>query len=159
MDSRDMVLRKEGDGRGYYERCGAEAGVAGIASIFRMFSEDELRHADALRALQRGGRVELSDSGTLDGARSILRTLFAEGEVLSAFNGDLGCYRHAMRFEALSARACGRLASEARNGWERELFLRMAAEDEIHFTILEQMEELLESHRQDLRANGGGDAG
>ncbi|WP_026839923.1 ferritin family protein [Citrifermentans bremense] len=142
MDSRDMALRKDGDARGYYERCGAEAGIAGFTSIFRMFTEDETRHADALRALQDGARVELPASATLDGARRILRRLAVQEGDLS-FTGDLGCYKSAMQFEAVSARACGKLAEEA-SGWERELFLRIAADDEIHFTLLEEMHELLQ---------------
>lgn len=142
MDSRDMALRKEGDARGYYERCGAEAGIAGFTSIFRMFTEDETRHADALRALQDGARVELPASATLDGAKRILRRLAVQESALP-FTGDLGCYKSAMQFEAVSARACGKLAEEA-SGWERELFLRIAAEDEIHFTLLEEMHELLQ---------------
>jgi len=157
MDSTEMLLRKEGDGKGYYERCGAVAGIAGLTSIFRMFSEDELRHADALRALQGGARVELPDSGTLEGAKSILRRLSVQEKALTSFNGDLGCYRHAMRFEAVSARACGKLAQEALNGWERELFLRIAAEDEIHFTLLEHMHELLQPEPDPARdAYGSG---
>ncbi|ACH38527.1 ferritin-like domain protein [Citrifermentans bemidjiense Bem] len=147
MDSRDMALRKEGDARGYYERCGAEAGIAGFTSIFRMFTEDETRHADALRALQDGARVELPASATLDGARRILRRLAVQEGVLS-FTGDLGCYKSAMQFEAVSARACGKLAEEA-SGWERELFLRIAADDEIHFTLLEEMHELLQVYGEE----------
>ncbi|QXE91447.1 ferritin family protein [Geomonas subterranea] len=142
MDSRDMVLRKEGDGIGYYERCSADAGDGGFSTIFRMFSEDELRHAGALRALRAGGRVDLPRSPTLQGARSILRRLSIEE--LSSCRGDLGVYRNAMQFEALSARACSELAREALHPWEREMFQTMADEDEMHFTLLEEMQELLE---------------
>lgn len=148
MDSRDMVLRKEGDGSGYYERCSAEAGVAGLSSIFRMFSEDELRHAGALRALRDGGRVDLRQSATLEGARNILRRL--SDEELGRCRGDLRGYLNAMQFEALSARACAELAREALHPWERELFQTMAEEDEIHFTLLEEMCELLEEGRGDV---------
>lgn len=138
-----MALRKEGDGRGYYERCGAEAGdIAGVCSIFKMFTEDELRHADALRALQDGGRVDLRHSGTLEGARKILRNLSARE--LSRYRGDLGLYRNAMQFEAISARACSDLARQAPHPWERQLFQTMADEDQIHFTLLEEMQELLQ---------------
>ena len=145
MDSMDVAFGKEGDGKGYYLRCGAEAGIPGLSRIFDMFSEDEGRHADALRALQGGARVELSHSATLDGARSILRRLSVEEAALSSFNGDLGCYGSAMDFEAANVRLCGQLAREAGAGWERELFLKIAAEDEIHFTLLEHMCDLLKT--------------
>ena len=149
MDSRDMVLRKEGGGQGYYERLSAEAGSASVACIFRMLGEDELRHADALRALRDNARIKLRHSQTLDGAKKILRRLSVEE--LARHGGDLGSYRSAMRFEALSARACSELAREARHPWERELFQAMAEEDEMHFTLLEEMRELLEEGRGDVQ--------
>lgn len=142
MNSRDMERRKEGDGTGYYGRCSAEAGSPDLSSIFRMLTQDELRHADALRALREGGRVDLRHSATLEGAKKILRRLSVQE--LSRYGGDLGLYRNAMQFEALSARACSELAREALHPWERELYQTIAEEDEIHFTLLEEMRELLE---------------
>jgi hypothetical protein len=144
MDSRDVVLRKEGDVKGQYDRCGAEAGVPGLSRIFAMLSDDEARHAAALRALQSGTRVDLDQSRTLEGAKEILRHLFVEEAALSQFNGDLGSYFTAMDNEASTAKLCGELARDSADGWEKELLLKIAAEDEIHFTLLEQMQELLE---------------
>jgi hypothetical protein len=144
MESREVVLRKAGDGNGYYERCGAEAGVPGLSQIFAMLSEDEQRHAEALRAQQNGARVELAQSTMLDGARFILRNLSLRCGALSQFNGNLATYLRAMDFEAASVRLYGQLAQEAEHLWERELFRKIAAEDEMHFTLLEHMRELLE---------------
>jgi hypothetical protein len=144
MESRDVVLRKAGDGNGYYERCGAEAGVPGLSRIFAMLSEDELRHAEALRAHQNGSQVELAHSTTLDGARFILRNLSLQVSALEQFNGNLASYLRAMDFEAASVRLYGKLAQEAEHHWEKELFLKIAAEDEMHFTLLEHMRELLD---------------
>jgi hypothetical protein len=158
MESRDVVLRKAGEGRGYYERCGAEAGVPGLSRIFAMLSEDELRHAEALRAQENGTPVELAHSTTLDGARFILRNLSLQGASLAQFNGDLASYRCAMDFEAASVRLYGQLAREAKHGWEKELFLKIAAEDEMHFTLLEYMRELLEPVPCDRGLNGVTDA-
>lgn len=142
MDSTEVVLRKESDGKGYYERCGAEAGMPELSRFFAMLSEDEVRHVDALRALQSQARVDLAESKTLEGAKAILRRLAMDRAPLSGFSDDLGA---AMDFEADSARACGELARQASHRWEQELFLKIAAEDEVHFTLLEQVRELLQS--------------
>lgn len=155
MNSEDLALGKEGDGTIYYQRCGAEAGIPGLSRIFNMLSEDEVRHANALRALQNGARVELGHSPTLEGAKSILRRLAVEESSLSRFNGDLGCYRFAMDFEAAHVRACGQLARKAAHGWEKELLLKIAAEDEVHFTLLECIRELLDANP----GAGGGEVG
>jgi len=50
-----------------------------------------------------------------------------------------------MDFEAASVRLYGQLACEAPQGWEKELYRSIAAEDEIHFTLLEQLCELVEA--------------
>ena len=158
MDTKDVLLRKEGDGKLYYQRCGAEAGIPGLSRIFDMLSRDEVRHADSLRALQKGVRVELPQSETLEGARRILRALSVRESALDDFNGDLRAYLFAMDFESTSAGMCGQLAREAHPGWERELFLNIAAEDEMHFTLIEHMRELLEPAFGNNRADGVADA-
>ena len=145
MDSRDVAFGRKGDGREYYQLCGAEAGIPGLSRIFEMLSEDEARHARALRALQEGARFDLDGSPTLDGAKPILRTLSVREASLAQFNGDLGRYGSAMDFEAANIRLCGQMAREAAHGWERELLLKIAAEDEVHFTLLEYMRDLLSS--------------
>lgn len=154
MNAEEVLLRKEGDGKLHYQKCGADAGIPGLGLIFAMFSEDEQRHADALRALQNGIEVELAQSATLDGARRILRTLSVQDAPRSTFRGDLRCYLSAMDFESTSADSCCRLAREASRGWERELLLKIAAEDEMHFTLIEHMRELLAGEPED----GGSDA-
>lgn len=144
MDSHDVLLRKTGDGIRYYERCGAEAGVPALSRIFAMLSEDERRHGEALRAQQAGAAVDLPHSKTLEGARFLLRHLAVQGG-LERFNGDLDNFGLAMQFEAASVRLYGQLARDAQHHWEKELYAKIAAEDEIHFTLLEQMRELLEA--------------
>ena len=110
MNSRDVAFGRKGDGREYYQLCGAEAGIPGLSRIFQMFCEDEARHAHALRALQEGARVDLDGSPTLDRARPILRALSVQEAALVHFNGDLARYGSAMDFDA------ARLAREAVHG-------------------------------------------
>ena len=154
MKPRDLALRKEDDGMGYYRRCGAAAGIPELSRIFDLLSQDEARHADALHALGSGARVTLPPSPTLEGARPILRRLSLAEAPLSHFAGDLRAYLVAMDFESNSAGVCERLAAEALCEWEREMLLTIAAEDEIHFTLLEHVCELLEP-----AAGGGRDGG
>lgn len=144
MDPSDVMLRKEEDGKGYYQRFGAEAGIPELSEIFAMMGDDEVRHADALRALQREARVDLPRSATLEGALPILRRLESRKISLANFSGDITAYGAAMANEAATARLCGELARQASHRWDRELFLKIAADDEIHFTLLEQMRDLLE---------------
>jgi hypothetical protein len=143
MDVHDVVLRKEDDGKRYYGSCGLQAVGAELKRLFEMLSQDEARHAEALRALHNGVRVELSHSPTLDGAKHILRTLSLRQQLLAEAGGELDGCLAAMAFEAATASLCCELAREAVHGWQRELYLKIAAEDEIHFTVIEHLRELL----------------
>lgn len=143
MDPRDVLLRKERE-KENYQRCRAEAGIPALSRIFDMLAEDEARHIAALRALQQGTRSDLPPSGTLDNAKAILRHLSIEEEELSHYRGDLLPFASAMDFEAGAARVCGKLANEMSKGWQQELLAKIAAEDEMHFTLLEEIRELLE---------------
>lgn len=147
MESRDVVLRKTGEGRGYYEGCQTAVGLPGVAGIFALLSEDERRHAEALKGIP----VDLDQSRTLDGARFILRNLAVQLSGLEQLDDELVCVSRAMDFEAASVRLYGQLAREATQHWEKELYLRIAADDEMHFTLLEQMRELLETLPEDVK--------
>jgi rubrerythrin len=155
MEMRKGALGKERDGKGYYLRCGAEAGVPELSRIFEMFSEDETRHADALHALQTGGEVKFSHSRTLEGAKPILRRLAIVEKTLSCFNGDLRVFGSAMDFEAANVRHFAKLAAETEDAGQRDLYLKIAAEDEIHFTLLEYMYDLLRQSDAGGASNSG----
>jgi len=153
MDVHDVVLRKEDDGKRYYGACGLRAADVGLKRLFEMLSRDEAVHAEALRALHNGVRVELPYSPTLDGARNILRALSLRQKLFAEIDdGELDSYLSAMAFEAATASLCCELAREAAHGWQRELYLKIAAEDEIHFTVIEHLRELLAA-----ALKGGGD--
>lgn len=143
MNCTEVVLRKEGVWRGNYQRCGAEAGIPALSRIFAMLSRDEARHAKALRAMQDGATVELAQSTTAEGAKTLLRRLSVQDAPPLNFHGGQSFFARAMAYEAGNARLCCQLAREALHGWERELLLKIAAEDEMHFTLLEHMRELL----------------
>jgi len=151
MESRDVVLRKTGEGVAYYEGCQTAVGLPGVAGIFALLSEDEQRHAQALKAQREGVPVDLAQSRTLDGARFILRNLAVQLCGLEQLDDELVCVSRAMDFEAASVRLYGQLAREAQHHWEKELYLKIAADDEIHFTLLEQMRELLETLPEDVQ--------
>jgi hypothetical protein len=144
MDPRDVLLRKERE-KLNYQRCSTEAVLPELSRIFALLVQDETRHLDALRGLQEGKPCDLAPSATLENAKSILRRLSMEELELSRFRGDLRTFTAAMDFEAGSARVCGKLADE-REGWQRELLSKIAAEDEMHFTLLEEICELLEPY-------------
>jgi hypothetical protein len=85
MYIKDMVLGNESTGKVYHQKIGAEAGIAGLSWIFDVLSKDQLSHADSLRTMQKGVRVELAQLLTLDGARRILCNFAVQQTALANF--------------------------------------------------------------------------
>lgn len=152
MDPRYVLLRKERE-KEVYQRCSSNAVLPELSRIFALLVQDETRHLEALRGLQEERRVDLAPSKTLEDAKAILRRLSVEERELSRFRGDLRSFTSAMDFEAGCARVCGKLANETTEGWKKELLSKIAAEDEMHFTLLEEIHELLEPFS--ARGKGG----
>ncbi|GFO55144.1 hypothetical protein GMSM_21510 [Geomonas sp. Red276] len=149
MTPKDVVLSKEEVGKGRYERFSALSPNPDVSRIFTMISEDEARHAEALRALEAAGKVDLPTSATLEWARPLLHSLRSGKR--QRFRYETAEYLAALDFEASSARHLWELAREATHLWERELLMRMAEEDEVHFTLLEQLGEILAQPENGVR--------
>lgn len=143
MGTMDGVLRRKHVEMGFYRQLGAADGRTGIGRIFAMLADDELRHGSALQAFEAGGAVMLDGSSTLAAAKVILRRLSFQDTPLAHCSYDLERFQLAMNSEADCARTFNSLAARAVEPSERDFFLRLAADEEIHFTLLENMHELV----------------
>jgi rubrerythrin len=143
MGTIEGVLRRKDAEMGFYRQLGAADGNTGIGDIFAMLAEDELRHRSAIQALEEGEPVVLESSPTLDAAKAILRRLSVLDAPLAGFSFDLERLHLAMALEADCARAFALLAAHADEDSQRRLFSRLAEDEEIHFTLIENMHELV----------------
>ncbi|MBJ6725114.1 ferritin family protein [Geomesophilobacter sediminis] len=143
METMEHLLQRKEEGRGFYHRMGAQSGSAGIRKFFGMLAEDEMRQERVLLALRRGTLPDLEDFVTLDEAKGILRRLSLHQPYYIPEEGDLQRLATAMEFEARCAQICREIAAADGDGCRKELFLSIAAEEEVHFTLLEQMREVV----------------
>lgn len=138
----DAALRRKEEVKWYYERH-AVAGIAEVAQIFSLFAEDEKRHGIAMRSLWEGSPTELEHSPTLDRAKPLLRRMVSIDAPQGACAAETQVFCRAMNFEAENVGIYYEMALKAPDGWQRELLLKIAAEEETHFSLLEEMRELL----------------
>ncbi|UFS69626.1 ferritin [Geomonas sp. RF6] len=141
MSAMEGALRRKEEVKRYYQN--ATAGLPETSGqLFAMLAEDEERHRLAISDLEQGAQATLHPSATLEKARFILRRL----SFVDAASGDheeLEVFYRAMDMEAASAERYARLAEES-SGWQKELFRGIAAEEEMHFTLLENLREILD---------------
>lgn len=143
MNPMNNLLRRKVEGRGFYHTWESDSSLAGFRTLCGLLARDEKEHEKALRALSQGEAPQLEDGSALNGAKNLLRRIFLEDLVPTPSGTELKRLGQAMAYEASCLRICRELAGSAGEGTKRDLLLTMAAQEEIHFTLLEEMCDLV----------------
>lgn len=141
MNVFDFAMQMEVDGKHFYEQLAAEADDAGLRTIFLRLAADEQKHFEIFQALK--GEVQkttMEDSTILEDARNVFADLLENrGEFLSTLTVDLQGYRQAMKIEADSVRFYEDAARRETREEVKSLLLRIAAEEQKHFAVMENV--------------------
>ncbi len=152
MNVFDFAMQMEIDGKAFYEKMAAESSLAGLRKIFLMLAEDEQKHYEIFQALK--GQTQMAvmeDTTVLESSRNIFSELLgSEGETLRGLHADLQGYRYAMKLEADSARLYEDAAAKEASSDVRNLLLKIAAEEQKHFTVLENLHNFFNAPNQYL---------
>ncbi len=140
MNVFDFAMKLETDAEAFYRKLARESRIAGIGKIFNDLADDEQRHFRIFKSLKEETPPEkMTASSVLDTAKSIFARLLKEKEELPALTDDLEGYRYAMQLEAEGVRLYRDAAKREKSEAVRELLLRIAAEEEKHFNIVENI--------------------
>ncbi len=151
MNVFDFAMKLEADAEAFYRKLARESRIAGIGKIFNDLADDEQRHFRIFKSLKEETPQEkMTESRVLDTARSIFDHLLKEKGELPALTDDLEGYRYAMQLEAEGVRLYRDAAKREKNDAVRELLLRIAAEEEKHFNIVENIYNFVNAPNQYL---------
>jgi rubrerythrin len=151
MNVFDFAMRLETDAEAFYRKLAQESPIAGIGKIFTDLAEDEKRHFQIFKSLKEETPQErMTESTVLDTAKSIFARLLQEKDELPALTDDLEGYRYALQIEAEGARMYRDAARREKNDAVKELLLRIAAEEEKHFNIVENIYSFVNAPNQYL---------
>ncbi len=152
MNVFDFAMKMEIDGKHFYEKLAAEAGNPGLRNIFIRLAEDEQKHFDIFQALK--GQTQttaMEDTTVLEDSRNLFEEIMEDREsILRNIQGDLEGYRYAMKIEADSVRLYQDAARREQNDDLKNLLLRIAGEEEKHFTIMENIYDFFNAPNQYL---------
>jgi rubrerythrin len=149
-DALQQARKMEMDGIEFYNKlagkCGSEAG----RTMFRSFAADETRHLRVIKEIAEGMGVDIQK---LPMPRETIRTIFAEvaGKVddyASATEDEKEAIQIAMGMETKSYELYAGSAKTAKDDDMRDLFERLAIQENQHYEMLENTLEYLSSNDQ-----------
>lgn len=140
MNLFEFALKMEKDGQGYYEKLADQTDLPGLKKIFTRLAEDEQKHYAIFQRLQAGKTApDLQQSSSLDEVENIFASLPLPEVASKNLAETLKAYQYAMKVEADSVALYEKSAAEEDNPETKELLLRIAAEEQRHFKIMESV--------------------
>lgn len=145
MDIYEFAKQMEKDGEKYYRELADNSGLAGLKKIFTILADDEMKHYQIIEQLRlKSGQPQMADTKVLENTKNI----FVEMKGLDVgpridTTRETNAYRKARELEKMSRDFYLEKAGEVEGKEAKLLFEKLAAEEEKHFRIMENMVEFV----------------
>jgi len=145
MNIYQFAMQMEKDGEHYYRLLAYESSVPGLAKIFTMLADEELKHYNVVERLSRKENdPQLAEVRILENVKNIFVSMQAAKEELHIDSTKAASeYRKARGIEEMSQHFYREKANLVEAGPAREIFLRLAKEEEQHLRIMENIVEFV----------------
>jgi rubrerythrin len=138
MDIFEYAMKMEQDGRKFYLELAENAENNGIRRILKMLADDELKHYNVLQEMK-SRKPEMADTRILDDAKNVFEEISRE-EKTALFTGAQGdLYQRAQEIESKSRDFYQQKAKEAEEPFQKDIFSRLANEEQKHHILLENI--------------------
>lgn len=141
MNIYQFAMQMEKDGENYYRVLAKESSVPGLSKIFLMLADEEVKHYNVIERLSRKEKnPQLVEARILENVKNVFVTMQgAKGEVHIDTTKAASAYRKACTIEEMSQQFYLEKAGLVEDGYERQMFIRLAKEEERHLRIMENI--------------------
>lgn len=145
MNIYQFAMQMEKDGENYYRLLSKECSVPGLARIFTMLADDEVKHYKVVERLSRKEKdPQLAEARILENVKNIFVTMQADkDDLLVDSTKSAREYRKARDIEETSQKFYQEKANLVEDEHERQIFSRLAKEEEKHLRIMENIVEFI----------------
>jgi rubrerythrin len=137
MDIYAYAMQMEKDGERYYREIAAQTQNAGVKNILNMLADAEVRHYETFRQMKEHGALPTADLGYLSDIKNVFVELRERKRSIT--NGtQKALYQKAQDLEKKTRDFYKEKAEEV-NSSQREILLKISAEEQKHYDILENL--------------------
>lgn len=145
MDIYQFAMQMEKDGEDFYRRLAREATIPGLARIFAMLADEEVKHYKVVERLAAKEKdPQLADTAILENVKNVFVGMRQEKEQLFIDStAAAASYRKACDIEAVSEKFYREKAEQSKDAKEQRIFSRLAREEANHLRIVENILEFV----------------
>jgi rubrerythrin len=129
----------EKDGELFYRQCAASTADKGVAGILRRLADAELVHAKVLQGIKDQRKAVLPKDTIQGDMKNLFRELIDSKAVFGGEASELALYRKAFDMELQAKAFYENSAAKAATPEGRDLFLRLAKEEELHMAFIDSI--------------------
>ncbi len=143
MDIYEYAMQMEKDGENFYREVAQQSPNRGIKTILTMLADEEVQHYNAIEKMKSAEPVQLAQSSVLTEAKNVFAQLKESGEKFTSETNQIGLYKKALDIEKKSRDFYTQKAGEVSDPNAKELFLRLAQEEQKHYVLVENIIDFL----------------
>ncbi|MBW8015414.1 MAG: ferritin family protein [Planctomycetes bacterium] len=145
MDILEFALEKERLTRESYQQLAGKARNAGLRNILEMLAEEEAIHCYVIESMISQKPGLLTDTDVLGEAKDIFNGIRESVEKFDFSVSEAELYRDARDKEQKSMEFYQQKAREVEDGIQKEIFLKLAEEEQKHFIVFDNICEFVAS--------------
>ncbi|MFH1742117.1 MAG: ferritin family protein [bacterium] len=144
MNIFEYAMEKEKHAERLYRELAEKAPDPGFASILTLLADNELKHFDTLKQMKAASSdIAFVDTDILPDAKGLFEKMKSGVKHFNFDESQKELYKKAQEIEAESRDFYLERSSEAENGLQKELFLKLAEEEKKHYFLLDHIIEFV----------------
>lgn len=134
----DFAMQMEKDGEEYYRQLTQQTSNKGMRTILTLLADEEVKHYNAIEKVKTQ-QTQIADSEILADAKNIFVQIKESGESFDFNINQEELYKKARDIEKKSRDFYTEKANEVTEGYQKELFLKLAIEEQKHYVLLDNI--------------------
>ena len=143
MDTFEYAMQMEKDGEDFYREVARQSPNRGIKTILTMLADEEVRHYKVIEKMKSAEPVQLAEGSVLTEAKNVFAQFKESGEKFISEANQIRLYKKALDIEKKSQDFYTEKAGEVSDKNAKELFLRLAQEEQKHYVLVENIIDFL----------------
>lgn len=150
MNAFDCAIKMEVASRTYYEKLAAASVVPELKNLFTVLAAAEQEHYDALMELKTKSIQPVTRFTALQDVSCLFKPLLAKRDLLAELQEDADAYKHVIKDKTEAVKYYDDLAAQEKDDTIRSVLLLLAAEEQRHLNIVENIYSFVESPKNYL---------
>ena len=143
MDILEFAMEKEKYSEDYYRQLAGRAGSGGLAEILNKLADEEAKHYDFLRQMKSTIPEEISRTDVLGDAKEVFAGMRESAGEFDFGVSELELYEKARGIERDARDFYLKKADEVKDSRQKEIFRKLAEEEEKHYFLLDNIIEFV----------------